>query len=117
MVEELHLTPLELLGHVNLVSPERMSKRHHVSNRAAPMRLASSVVFATVCSASDLAQVFQPIYPDAPGQMLPIHWDSDIAGGPSGQAGADKRGDVCSFCIFYRSFAVVFNRSLEKRRR
>ena len=39
MVEELHLAPLELLALVNLIGPERMGKRHHVSDRAAPVRL------------------------------------------------------------------------------
>ena len=39
MVEKLHLAPLELLAHVDPVSPERMGKRHHVSDRSAPMGL------------------------------------------------------------------------------
>lgn len=39
MVEKSHLTPLALLAHVDLVSPERMGKRQHVANRASPMRL------------------------------------------------------------------------------
>lgn len=39
MVEKLHLVLLKLLAHIDLISPERMGKRHHVSNRAASMRL------------------------------------------------------------------------------
>ena len=39
MVEKLHLAPLELLAHVDLVSPERMGKRHHVADCSAPVRL------------------------------------------------------------------------------
>lgn len=39
------------------------------------LSFASFVVFDVACSASDLAQVFLPVAPGAPGQMVPTRWD------------------------------------------
>ena len=39
MVELFHLAPLKLLCHIDLISLERMGGRHHVADRAPPVRL------------------------------------------------------------------------------
>ena len=38
VVELFHLAPLELLCHVDIVSPKRMGDRRHVADRAPPVR-------------------------------------------------------------------------------
>ena len=72
------------------------------------LSFASSVVFDVACSASDLARACRPVAPGAPGEMVPIGWDIDIAGGPSGQSGADERVSISQSVLSFAKLQLVF---------
>ena len=71
------------------------------------LSFASSVVFDVACSASDLARACRPVAPGAPGSMVSIRWDLDIAGGPLGQAGVDERASAARLGLLRYPAAVL----------
>ena len=64
-------------------------------------------MFDVACSASDLSRTCRPVASGAPGQMVPIRWDKDIAGGPSGQAGVDERASAAQLGLLRYPAAVL----------